>query len=214
MAEVLDSTYANLRQAVSLLVNGHPVVFPTDTVYALGVPVNFISGIQKIFSIKRRPQINALPILLGESRDVDLVACDIPDVARQIMHELWPGALTIVLKKKPFVPDIVTAGLPTVGVRLANHPTTIDIIKWVDVPVVGTSANLHGQPNPTTAQEAALQIGDEVKLIIDGGTTLSGVESTIIDMSVDNPRILRRGAVPQDVLGKYCKFEETSPVCL
>ncbi|MCL2707190.1 MAG: L-threonylcarbamoyladenylate synthase [Dehalococcoidia bacterium] len=199
-----DNIYVNLRRAVSLLVNGNPVAFPTDTVYALGAPVNYISCIQKIFDIKRRPMNMPLPILLGEARDIDLVACDISDAARNMMRDFWPGALTIVFRKKPFVPDIVTAGQPTVGVRIANHSTTIDIVKWVDVPLVGTSANIHGLPSPLTAQEVDHQIGDSVNLIIDGGKTPGGIESTIIDMSTDKPRILRHGAVPQEALEKYC----------
>jgi L-threonylcarbamoyladenylate synthase len=188
-----------------MLVNGNPVAFPTDTVYALGAPVNYISCVQKVFDIKKRPLNHPLPLLLGEMRDVDLVACDIPNVARQMMHDLWPGALTFVFRKKPFVPDIVTGGQPTVGVRMANHPVTIDLVKWVDVPLIGTSANIHGQPSPLTAQEVEAQIGDKVDLIIDGGRTPGGVESTILDMSTDNPRIIRQGAIPREVLEKYCR---------
>lgn len=206
MADVQDVAYANLRRAVSLMVNGTPVAFPTDTVYALGAPVNYVSCIQKIFDIKQRPMHMPLPLLLGETRDVDLVACDVPDIARQMMHDLWPGALTLVLRKKPFVPDIVTGGQPTVGVRIADHPVTIDIVKWVGVPIIGTSANLHGSPNPLTAMEVEHQIGSVVELIIDGGKTLGGVESTILDMSCDKPRIIRQGAVSREVLQRYCNI--------
>jgi len=206
LADVRDTAYVNLRRAVSLLVNGNPVAFPTDTVYALGAPVDFISCVQKIFEIKQRPLNQPLPLLLGAARDVDLVACDISDAARQMMHELWPGALTLVLRKKPFVPDIVTAGQPTIGVRMADHPVALDIIKWVDVPVVGTSANIHGLPSPLTACDVESQIGDKVDLIIDGGRTPGGVESTILDMSTDMPRILRQGAVSSEVLQRYCNI--------
>lgn len=206
MADVQDIAYANLRRAVSLLVNGTPVAFPTDTVYALAAPVNCVSCVQKVFDIKQRPITQPLPLLLGEVRDVDLVAYDVSDIARQMMCDLWPGALTLVFRKKPFVSDIVTGGQPTVGVRIANHPVAIDIVKWVDVPVIGTSANLHGLISPLTAQEVQRQIGDKVDLIIDGGKTSGGVESTILDMSTDKPHIIRQGAVLRETLEKYCSI--------
>ena len=148
----------------------------------------------------------ALPILLAKSNDVDLVALDVSDVAKTLMREFWPGALTLVFKKKPFVPDIVTAGSPTVAVRMAAHPLAIEIVKGVGVPLVGTSANIHGRPSPTTAQDVESQIGDKVELIIDAGKTPGGIESTILDMSGDKPRILRQGAVTRATLEKFCRI--------
>jgi L-threonylcarbamoyladenylate synthase len=194
----------SIRRAVDLLFSGHPISFPTDTVYTLSALVNHISCVQRIYEIKKRPINMALPILLGEARDVDLVALDVSDTARILMQEFWPGALTLVFKKKPFVPDIVTAGQATVAVRIAAHQVARDIGRAVGVPLVGTSANVHGKPSPTTAEEVEAQIGDKVEMIIDAGRTPGGIESTIIDMSTDKPKILRQGAVARATLEKFC----------
>jgi L-threonylcarbamoyladenylate synthase len=195
-----------INKAINLLKAGCPVSFPTDTVYALSAPVNDPRCIRKVFEIKQRPLSQALPILLAEPDDVSLIALDVSDTARTFMREFWPGALTLVFKKTHFVPDIVTAGGLTVAVRIAAHPLAIEIVRGVGVPLVGTSANIHGSPSPTTAQDVASQIGDKVELIIDAGKTSGGVESTIIDMSADKPRILRQGAVARNILEKFCRI--------
>jgi L-threonylcarbamoyladenylate synthase len=189
-----------------LLKSGCPVSFPTDTVYALGAPINNAACVRKIYEIKQRPLNIALPILLAEPDEVDLVALEVSDTARALMLAFWPGALTFVFRKTPFVPDIVTAGGQTVAVRIAAHPLAIEIVMGVGVPLVGTSANIHGKPSPTTAREVESQIGDKVELIIDAGKTPGGVESTIIDMSTDRPKILRRGAVARAALEKFCSL--------
>ena len=204
MVNIVACTPENLIKAILSLKKGRPVSFPTDTVYALAVPINHPSGVQKIFDIKRRPLNLALPVLIGKAQDIDLVAYDISDTARHLMHNFWPGALTLVFKKKPFVPSIVTGGQSTVGVRVAKHNLVNEIIKSLGVPVVGTSANIHGQPSPTSAQEVAQQLGNRVKLIFDDEKTNGNVESTIIDMSTSIPRILRQGAVSRKAIEKIC----------
>jgi len=199
-------TSETILRGISLLKSGHPVSFPTDTVYALGAPISDIACVAKVFEIKQRPLTMALPILLAEAADIGLVALHVSDVAKTLMREFWPGALTLVFKKTPFVPDIVTAGTLTVAVRIAAHPLAIEIVKGVGVPLVGTSANIHGRPSPTTAQDVESQIGDKVELIIDAGKTPGGIESTILDMSGDKPRILRQGAVARATLEKFCRI--------
>ncbi|MGA3094604.1 MAG: L-threonylcarbamoyladenylate synthase [Dehalococcoidales bacterium] len=206
MSSLRKATSETILRGISLLKSGHPVSFPTDTVYALGAPISDVACVAKVFEIKQRPLTLALPILLAESDDVVLVALDVSDIARRLMQEFWPGALTLVFKKKPFVPDIVTAGSPTVAVRIAAHPLAIEIVKGVGVPLVGTSANIHGRPSPTTAQDVESQIGDKVELIIDAGKTPGGIESTILDMSEDKPRILRQGAVARAQIEKFCRI--------
>jgi len=206
LSSLRKATSESILQAISLLKSGHPVSFPTDTVYALGAPINNATCVRKVFEIKQRPLSMALPILLAEPYDVGLVALDVSDVARAMMQEFWPGALTLVFKKTSFVPDVVTAGSPTVAVRIAAHPIAIEIVRSVGIPLVGTSANIHCKPSPTTAQEVVSQIGDKVELIIDAGRTPGGVESTIIDMSTDRPRILRQGAIACATLEKFCRI--------
>jgi L-threonylcarbamoyladenylate synthase len=206
VSSLRKATSETILRGISLLKNGHPVSFPTDTVYALGAPISDVACVAKVFEIKQRPLTMALPILLAEPDDVGLVALDVSDTARRLMREFWPGALTFVFKKTPFVPDIVTAGSPTVAVRIAAHPLAIEIVRGVGVPVVGTSANIHGRPSPTTAQDVESQIGDKVELIIDAGKTPGGIESTILDMSGDKPRILRQGAVARAQIEKFCRI--------
>ncbi len=195
-----------IQEGIGLLKTGTPVSFPTDTVYALGAPVNDVKCVKKVYEIKRRPFTRALPILLAAADDISLVACGVSDIAKDLMREFWPGALTLVFNKTPFVMDIVTGGKSTVAVRIAAHPLAIEIVKGVGVPLVGTSANIHGKPSPTTAQEVFTQIGGEVELIIDAGRTPGGIESTIIDMSMDKPTIIRQGAVTRKAIEKFCRI--------
>jgi L-threonylcarbamoyladenylate synthase len=206
LSSVRKATSETIQQGISLLKSGRPVSFPTDTVYALGAPISDVACIAKVFEIKQRPLNMALPVLLAEPDDVGLVALEVSDTARALMREFWPGALTLVFKKTTFVPDIVTAGSQTVAVRIAAHPLSIEIVKGVGVPLVGTSANIHGRPSPTTAQDVESQIGDKVELIIDAGKTPGGIESTILDMSGDKPRILRQGAVARAQIEKFCRI--------
>jgi L-threonylcarbamoyladenylate synthase len=195
-----------IQEGIDLLKRGHPVSFPTDTVYALGAPVNDAACAKKVYELKQRPLNQALPILLSDIQDIELVACDISDTARVLMENFWPGALTLVFKKTPFVSDVVTGGKQTVAVRIAAHPLSIEIVRGVGIPLVGTSANIHGKPSPVTAQDVFSQIGNEIELIIDAGRTPGGVESTIIDMSADKPVILRQGAVSHEALEKFCRI--------
>jgi L-threonylcarbamoyladenylate synthase len=195
-----------IKHGIILLKSGHPVSFPTDTVYALGALVNDTACVKKVYEIKQRPLNMALPILIAEPEDVELVALEVPETARILMKEFWPGALTLVFKKTLFVPDIVTAGGPTVAVRMAAHPVALELVMGAGVPLVGTSGNIHGKPSPVTAAEVMSQVGDKVELILDAGRTPGGLESTIIDMSSEKPRILRQGAVSRAALEKFCRI--------
>ena len=148
----------------------------------------------------------AFPVLIAELKDIGLLALEIPEIARVLIKEFWPGALTLIFKKTRFVPDIVTARSPTVAVRMSAHPVAMEIIKGAGVPLVGTSANVHGKPSPVTAGEVMSQIGDKVELILDAGRTPGGIESTIVDVSTGKPMILRQGAVPHAELEKFCSL--------
>jgi len=192
---------------VALLKSGSPVAFPTDTIYALGVSVNDAVGVSRVFEIKQRPFSQALPVLLADSAEIGMVAREVPDIAVELMRSFWPGALTLVFKKTAAVSDIVTAGGDTVAVRVAAHPVAIEMVRRAEVPLVGTSANIHGRPNPLTALEVFDQIGAHVELIIDAGRLLGGVESTILDVSSDKIRIIRQGALARAELEKFCRIE-------
>jgi L-threonylcarbamoyladenylate synthase len=195
-----------IKEGIILLKKGKPISFPTDTVYALGAPVNDAACVRKVYEIKQRPLNMAFPVLIAELKDIGLLALEIPEIARVLIKEFWPGALTLIFKKTRFVPDIVTARSPTVAVRMSAHPVAMEIIKGAGVPLVGTSANVHGKPSPVTAGEVMSQIGDKVELILDAGRTPGGIESTIVDVSTGKPRILRQGAVPRAELEKFCSL--------
>jgi L-threonylcarbamoyladenylate synthase len=207
LSSLQKATPQTITKGIELLKLGKPVSFPTDTVYALGAPISDVACVRKVFEIKQRPLNMALPILLSDPAEIELVARDIPDIATALMREFWPGALTLVLKKTSFVPDIVTAGNPTVAVRIAAHPLAIEVVRRVGVPLVGTSANVHGKPSPTTAQEVFEQIGEQVELILDAGKTPGGIESTILDLSTYKPRILRQGAVSKTTIERFCHLD-------
>jgi len=189
-----------------LLKEGRLVSFPTDTVYALGAPVNNVEAVSAVYAVKRRPLNMALPLLLAEPAELVKVAAHVSESASCLLRHFWPGALTLVFEKTDFVPDIVTAGSRTVAVRIAAHPIAIAMVKGVGVPLVGTSANIHGRPSPLTAAEVKAQLNGKIELIIDGGRTPGGVESTIVDVSGSRPRILRRGAVSRAELETICRI--------
>jgi L-threonylcarbamoyladenylate synthase len=199
------ATPENIAKGISLLKQGIPISFPTDTVYALSAPINDIRSVQKVFEMKRRPMSMALPILIGDADDIDIVSTEISNIAKLLMREFWPGALTLILKKTRFVPDIVVAGGPTVAVRMAYHSLASEIIKGVGIPLVGTSANVHGQPSPVTALEVFDQLGESLEMILDAGKTPGGVESTILDVSTSKPILVRQGAVSREQLERFCR---------
>jgi len=189
---------AELAKAVAILKNGGVVAFPTDTIYGLGAPADNPAAVRRIFEVKERPLGQALPLLAADTAQATSVASVVPEAAKLLMARFWPGALTIVLPRAPWVPDVVTAGGPTVAVRVPNHPLTLSLIKAAGVPLVGTSANLHGCPNPVAAEDVRAQLGSRVDFILDGGRTPGGIESTIVDMSISPPKILRQGAIVKE----------------
>jgi len=193
-----------IERGIAILKRGGVVAFPTDTVYGLGAASNNPGAVRRVFEVKLRPLSLALPILLAEPDDVDKVAVDVSPTARKLIQGFWPGALTLVLKKSDSVFDIITASSKTVAVRTPSHHVAVALIKGVGVPLVGTSANVSGQPSPLTAAEVETQLGDRIGLIIDGGTAPLGVESTIVDASIDPPRLLREGVIPRAELEKVC----------
>jgi L-threonylcarbamoyladenylate synthase len=146
----------------------------------------------------------ALPLLLAHTSQMDEIAEEIPAVARLLARSLLPGALTMVLRRSELVSDMVTAGSMTVAVRVPAHPVPVVLVEGLGVPIVGTSANLSGQPSALTADEVHAQFGDKIDLVIDGGRCLGGEESTIIDMTGEIPVVLREGAISKEELKLVC----------
>ena len=189
-------------KAVSVLKNGGLVAYPTDTVYGLGACMTDTKAVARIFHVKGRPKGVALPVLLADITQIKEIVTSVSSAVQRLADEFFPGALTIILPKSTAVPDIITGGGRTVAFRIPNHPVPLALIKGLGKPIVGTSANLSGQPSPLTATEVQAQIGDKIDMVIDGGKCPGGIESTVIDLSGEKPVVRRQGAIPIEKLRK------------
>lgn len=182
---------AEIGRALEILKSGGLVAFPTDTVYGVGALAFDNTAIESIYTAKDRPIEKAIPILIGEMDGLDLVAVDIPNMARLLAARFWPGPLTCVVPKKQTLPVAVSA-TSTVAVRIPDHPDARALLIAAG-PMAVTSANISGQPSPTTAQEVFNQLNGRIPLILDGGKTPGGVPSTLVDCTGEQPVILREG---------------------
>ncbi|MCK6628757.1 MAG: threonylcarbamoyl-AMP synthase [Anaerolineae bacterium] len=204
MTQILPATSPKaIKLARRLLREGEVVAFPTDTVYGLGANAFERFAVRQIFAIKERPPDKALPVFIYQIDDLNLVARHVPNVAWPLLQALWPGDLTVVLPKNPALPDEVTAGESTVAVRVPNHPICLELVTQVGRPLAVTSANLSGQPTPTTAQAVAAQLRPRISLILDGGPSPTDQPSSIVDLSVTPPRLLRQGRLTLEMLRQY-----------
>ncbi len=197
-----SSIQSQVEEAIKVLRRGGLVTFPTDTVYGLGAATNQPQAVEKIFHVKRRPRDKALPLLLGDVIQLSEVASGVSETAWRLARAFLPGALTLVLPRSGSVPDIISGGGPTIAVRVPDHPVPLALIRRLGAPIVGTSANLSSRPSPLTADEVRAQLGDRVDLIIDDGRCPGGIESTILDVTGEIPRLLCQGAIPREELEK------------
>jgi L-threonylcarbamoyladenylate synthase len=189
---------AVLEEAARCLQDGGLVAFPTDTLYGLGAVASQERAVERLFEAKERPGDRPLPIFVASAADVDSVATEVSQAVRRLMETFWPGGLTLVLRRHPRFHSPALAGGDTVAVRVPAHPVALELLRRVGEPLTGTSANLSGRPGPRTAGEVRRQLGGRVDLIVDGGPCPGGVESTVVDCTVDPPRVLREGAVPAE----------------
>ena len=187
-----------IKTAVDIIKGGGVIVYPTDTVYGLGADALNPEAILKIFKIKGRPLDQPLPVAVSGLEMAAKLAF-VNYKASKLMEVFWPGALTIVLKKKSIIPSIVVGGGENVGLRMPDHAVSLMIIRTSGAPLVATSANKHGQPSTLEAEETMRQIGNEVDLVLDGGKT-KGQSSTIIDLTRIPPLIVRSGPVTMELL--------------
>ncbi|MGH2454598.1 MAG: L-threonylcarbamoyladenylate synthase [bacterium] len=195
---VTEDTEAPLR-AVRVLREGGLVAYPTDTVYGIGCSAFNDAAVLRVYEVKRRPRSEPLPVLIADAADLNerLVAA-VPETARRLMLRFWPGALTLIFRKALWVPAILTAGEERIAVRLPDHSIPRSLVRAAGAPLVGTSANVHGSAEPVTAQHVAFELGDRVDMILDGGRTRRGLPSTVVDVTVDPPRVVRAGALPRE----------------
>lgn len=181
--------------AVELLRRGDLVAFPTDTVYGIGAHAFEEEAVVRLFHVKKRPADLPIPLLLPDTTTMKAVCVGIPPVAWRLAERFWPGGLSLVLARSHIVPDRVTAGGSTVAVRVPDHPLLRDLCRQLGAPLAATSANLHGQPPPVTADEVERAFGRCIPLILDGGACPGGVASTVLDLTVRPHAILRLGPV-------------------
>jgi L-threonylcarbamoyladenylate synthase len=189
---------SQIQHAVELLRAGGLVAFPTETVYGLGADALNSEAVQKVFAAKGRPSDNPLIVHIASLENVQQFAETISDKGVQLAKRFWPGPLTLVTKKKNIVPDIVTAGLETVALRVSDHPVTLELLGQFKGGIVGPSANISGRPSPTSAEHVYNDLNGKIDLIIDAGPTTLGVESTVLDVTVDPPIILRIGGLTRE----------------
>jgi L-threonylcarbamoyladenylate synthase len=179
------------------------VVHPTDTVYGVAAHALLPDAVERLYVVKERPRDKAIPLLLGDNKDVARVARDVPDLAYALMERFWPGGLTIVLWAQPYVPPIVTAGTGSVAVRLPDHAVARTLARMIGAPLAATSANLSGHPSPRTAAEVIGDLGGRVEIILDGGPCPGGIESTVVDLTKESPLIVRVGAIAAETLQAF-----------
>jgi L-threonylcarbamoyladenylate synthase len=189
------ATPAAIQEAAEALRHGELVVIPTETVYGLACNALDPAAVKKVFEAKGRPGENPLIVHIASFEQISEVAKDWPEVAEQLAHRFWPGPLTLVLHKKPNVPDATTAGLDTVAVRIPSHPVALAVIEAAGVPIAAPSANAFTGLSPTSAEDVDPLIADQAVMTLDGGRCEIGLESTVVDLSGDHPRILRPGGV-------------------
>jgi L-threonylcarbamoyladenylate synthase len=191
-----------LDEAAEIIRKGGTVAFPTETVYGLGADGLNPDAVLKIFEAKERPPGNPLSLLVYSREDIGKVAKNIPEKAIRLMDAFWPGPLTIVLEKNDIVPEITSGNLPSIGLRMPDHRIPLELVKRAGTPLAAPSANLSGKPSPSLAIHVLADLAGRIDAVIDGGGTAIGLESTVIDMTVEPPVVLRLGAVGIDDLEK------------
>jgi L-threonylcarbamoyladenylate synthase len=197
-----DESDARIRAAVDVLRAGGLVAFPTETVYGLGADAANPAALRRLYAVKGRPADHPVIVHLGDAEQLDDWAVGVPEVARRLAGACWPGPLTLVLRRSGRVPDEVTGGRATVGLRVPDQPLARALLRAFAGGLAAPSANRFGRVSPTTAADVRADLGDDVDLVLDGGPCRVGVESTIVDCSAPEPAIVRLGGVSREQLGR------------
>ncbi|MEZ6050373.1 MAG: L-threonylcarbamoyladenylate synthase [Planctomycetaceae bacterium] len=188
----------DVKRAAALIRDGGVVAFATETVYGLGAHAFDPSAVARVFEVKGRPRFDPLIVHVASTNEARRLATDFPRAARQLAEAFWPGPMTLVLPKTDNVPDLVTAGLSTVALRVPAHPLARQLLLEAGVPIAAPSANPFGEVSPTTAEHVRLQLGDRIDYILDGGPCEVGLESTVVHVANEPPTLLRPGGVTQE----------------
>jgi len=200
ITQIFDTSKEQLKKAAQLIRSGETVIFPTETVYGLGANALDENAVDKIFTAKGRPSDNPLIVHISDFEKAEEFAKDIPESARLLANKFCPGPITIILKKKDCIPNRVSAGLDTVGIRIPSDEVAREFLKLCDLPVAAPSANISGRPSPTSFEHVAEDMDGRVSGIIKGNNSKVGVESTVIDMTGDVPTVLRPGGISLEML--------------
>lgn len=186
-----------LREAVAVLKGGGLVVYPSDTVYGLGAAASDSRAVARLFVVKGRPSQKVVSLLLADAEEMPPLCAEVPSVARHLAEHFWPGPLTLVLRRSPEFHSEALGSGDMLALRVPDHPFLREMIRCLGEPITGTSANRSGQPSCRTAREAQRGLGDVVDLIIDGGPSKAGPESTVVDITTESPKLVREGAIPR-----------------
>lgn len=200
-----------IRRAAEIIRRGGLVAFPTETVYGLGADALNPEAVGKIYAAKERPLDNPIIVHIAKKEDLHAIAETVPSYALKLMDRFWPGPLTLVLKASKRVPRITTAGADTVAVRMPSHKVALELIEASGTPIAAPSANLAGRPSPTTAGHVEQDLAGRIDMILDAGPTQVGIESTVLDLSVNPPLVLRPGGVTYEDLRKVLGGVELHP---
>jgi len=189
-----------IQTAADIIRKGGLVAFPTETVYGLGADALNGEAILALFAAKKRPLDNPPIVHVADPKEIYRLVLEVPPKAKLIMEKFWPGPLTLIFKRSSLVPKVTVAGLDTVAIRMPKHKVALELIRQSLCPIAAPSANLAGKPSPTTAQHVFEDLNGRIDAILDGGATHIGVESTVVDLSVDPPMLLRPGGTPYETL--------------
>ncbi|MCX8189975.1 MAG: L-threonylcarbamoyladenylate synthase [Candidatus Diapherotrites archaeon] len=193
-----------IKKAADIIKSGGLVVFPTETVYGLGANAFDKSAVRRIFETKGRPTDNPLIVHIYSKRQLNEITKEAPKIAKKLANKFWPGALTLILKKKQIIPSEVTCGLRTVAVRMPSHSVARALCKEAGVPIAAPSANISGRPSITSGRHAIEEFLGKVECIIDAGQTDIGLESTVLDMTSKVPELLRPGGITPEEIMSVC----------
>lgn len=189
-----------MREAAQAVLGGGVIAFPTDTLYGLGASLHCEEALKRVYEIKGRDPPKPLLLLVADIESLSPLVAEISGVARRLMGAFWPGPLTLVFQASDNVPRVCLGGGKTVGIRLPNSAVALALLKEVQVPLTAPSANLSGDPEPTSAQQVAANLGDRVDLILDGGPCENSRPSTLVDVTGSQPKILREGRISYETL--------------
>jgi len=203
-----------IRLAADFIKKGGLVAFPTETVYGLGTDALNPKAVLALFKAKKRPLDNPPIVHVGNVKDVYRLVKEVPPKAEKLMKNSWPGPLTLIFQRSNIVPDVTVAGLDTIAIRMPRHNVALALIRESGCPIAAPSANLAGKPSPTLAKHVLDDLNGRIDAVLDAGSTYIGVESTVLDMTVDPPQVLRPGGTPYEVLKKVLGKVELNPVAV